>query len=101
MMVLTLVENAIKHGLGPLPEGGSIEIRAEHSLEGLRVAVIDDGIGFPKGFGAGVGLANTRARLAALYGNAGRLTLDANPLGGVIAAIELPFEIAAVELAST
>src|SRR5437867_8159573 len=92
MMLLTLVENAIKHGLGSLPEGGTITIRAEHSAERLRVSVIDDGIGFPKGFGAGVGLANTRARLTALYGDKGHLTLVANPRGGVIAAIELPCE---------
>jgi LytS/YehU family sensor histidine kinase len=92
MMLLTLVENAVKHGLGSLPQGGTIAIRAEHSDKRLRVAVIDDGIGFPKGFGAGVGLSNTRARLTALYGAEGRLVLDANPSGGVIAAIELPCE---------
>jgi signal transduction histidine kinase len=97
MMLLTLVENAIKHGLGSLPQGGTIAIRAEHAAERLRVAVIDDGIGFPKGFGAGVGLSNTRARLTALYGTEGRLMLDANPRGGVIAAIEFPCEIATVE----
>jgi signal transduction histidine kinase len=62
--------------------------------------VIDDGIGFPKGFGAGVGLANTRARLTALYGDKGRLTLVANPRGGVIAEIELPCETSTVELAA-
>src|SRR5439155_7748352 len=62
MMLLTLVEYAIKHGLGSLPQGGTIIIRAERLAAGLRVSVIDDGVGFPKGFGAGVGLANTRAR---------------------------------------
>jgi len=101
MMLLTLVENAIKHGLGSLPQGGTITIRAAHSAERLRVSVIDDGIGFPKGFGAGVGLANTRARLTALYGDEGRLTLDANPHGGVIAEIELPCEISSTRLAAT
>jgi two-component system, LytTR family, sensor kinase len=45
-----------------------------------------------KAFGSGVGLANTRARLTALYGDAGRLILHANPRGGVIAGFELPFE---------
>jgi signal transduction histidine kinase len=95
MMLLTLVENAIKHGLASLPQGGTITIRAERLGERLRVSVVDDGIGFPKGFGAGVGLANTRARLAALYGDEGSLTLGANPRGGVIAEIELPCEISA------
>ena len=49
------------------------------------MTVVDDGMGFQKGFGSGVGLANTRARLAALYGDEGRLILNANPRGGVIA----------------
>ncbi len=100
MMLLTLVENAIKHGLGSLPQGGTITVRAERRAETLRVSVIDDGIGFRKGFGTGVGLSNTRARLTALYGDEGRLTLDANPLGGVIAAIELPHEISTTEPAA-
>ena len=99
MMLSTLVENAIKHGLGSLPQGGTITIRAKQLAERLRVSVIDDGIGFPKGLGAGVGLANTRARLTALYGVEGRLTLDANPFGGVIAEIELPYEISTTGLA--
>ena len=100
MMLLTLVENAIKHGLGSLPQGGTIAIRAEHFAERLRVSVIDDGIGFPKGFGAGVGLANTRARLTALYGDKGHLTLVANQRGGVVAIIELPCEISTMGLAA-
>jgi sensor histidine kinase YesM len=99
MILQPLVENAIKHGLSPLPEGGTITIRAHRSGACLRVSVSDDGIGFPKGFGTGVGLANTRARLTALYGAAGHLNLDANPGGGVIAQIELPCEIPDVELA--
>ncbi len=97
MMLLTLVENAIKHGLGSLPNGGRIIIRAEHIAGRLRVSVIDDGIGFPKGFGTGVGLANTRARLAAMYAENGELSLVANPGGGVIARIELPLEVPSAE----
>ncbi len=100
MMLLTLVENAIKHGLGSLPQGGTITLRAERAAGRLRVLVIDDGVGFPKGFGSGVGLANTRARLTALYGAAGRLTLDANPGGGIAAKIELPIESASTERAA-
>ena len=100
MMLLTLVENAIKHGLSSLPQGGTITIRAERFAERLRVSVIDDGVGFPKGFGVGVGLANTRARLTALYGDKGHLTLVPNPEGGVIASIELPCEISALGLAA-
>jgi sensor histidine kinase YesM len=91
MMLSTLVENAVKHGINPRLSGGKIRIHAERRENRLRVSVIDNGVGFPSGFGSGVGLANTRARLAALYGDAGRLELDANPGGGVIARIELPY----------
>src|SRR5262249_28951098 len=92
MMLLTLVENAVKHGIGPLPRGGTIALRAERWSGGLRVTVADNGAGFARGYGAGVGLANTRARLAALYGAAARLVLDINDAGGVTAALELPCE---------
>jgi len=100
MILSTLVENAIKHGLSPLPQGGSIVIGAERVGDRLRVTVLDDGMGFRKGFGSGVGLANTRARLAALHGDAGRLILDANPRGGIIAGVELPFETATLRTAA-
>jgi sensor histidine kinase YesM len=100
MMLLTLVENAVKHGLSPLPEGGTITVRAEQCAGRLRVVVSDDGVGFPKGFGTGVGLSNTRARLTALYGPAGSLILDANLRGGVEAQIELPCDFADAERAA-
>ena len=91
MMLTTLVENAIKHGLNPRPEGGTIAIRAERYGTALRIVVSDDGVGFQQKRGAGIGLANTRARLASLYGEAGLSTLEANPRGGVSATIELPY----------
>jgi LytS/YehU family sensor histidine kinase len=90
MMLLTLVENAIKHGLNPLPRGGTIRIRATREGDQLKIAVEDNGAGFHQPAGAGVGLANTRARLATLYGSAGRLRFEGNDEGGVSAAIELP-----------
>jgi hypothetical protein len=97
MMLLTVVENAIKHGLNPRTDGGTIAIRAERRSAALRIVVADDGVGFQKTRGTGIGLANTRARLATLYGDAGRLALDANSEGGVSATIELPYEPASRE----
>jgi len=92
LMVLTLVENAVKHGLSPLQEGGRIDVRA-NAIDGrLRVDVVDTGRGFAKSEGGGTGLANIRARLASSYGPAARFSLALNQPSGVIATIELPLE---------
>ena len=93
LMLSTLVENAIKHGIAPLPQGGVIKIAAMRAGARLKISVADNGVGFQGASGAGVGLANTRARLAALYGDSGHLTLSANPIRGVTVAIELPYKI--------
>ena len=69
MMLATLVENAIKHGIAPLAEGGTIRISAQKADGALRLTVADTGRGLAgAASGTGVGLANIRARLAALYG---------------------------------
>ena len=90
MMLLTLVENAIKHGLSPLPEGGFVRISAEAVQGALRVRVADSGGGFVRTSGGGTGLANLRARLSALSGNPGRLELGRNEPRGITATITLP-----------
>jgi signal transduction histidine kinase len=91
MMLLTLVENAIKHGLGPLPRGGTVSINAVQDRGRLRIEVADDGAGLSKTSGPGIGLANTRARLTTLYGAEAKLDLRPNATGGVTTSIELPF----------
>ena len=102
----TLIENAIKHGLGALPEGGHIEIRARPAppaADGeprLQLEVRDDGAGFTGQGGSGVGLANTRSRLAALYGDAATLTLGVNEPRGVVARVVLPLRRTADGLAN-
>ena len=90
LVIGTLIENAIKHGLSPLPEGGGIAIRAAREGEQLRLEVCDSGRGFSDHGGSGVGIANIRSRLAALYGSAASLTLKANVPRGVTAAVALP-----------
>ena len=94
MAVLTLVENAVKHGLSPLPEGGRIEVQARVGEDAcLWVDVIDNGRGFESQGGSGVGLANTRARLQALYGERAALNLAAGPgQRGVTASLRLPLQ---------
>jgi hypothetical protein len=92
MMLLTLAENAIKHGLNPSPYGGAIAIRAEHRGPGFIVRIADSGVGFGAAAtgGTGVGLANTRARLAALYGDEALLELAANEPSGVNVTLHIP-----------
>jgi len=94
MMLLTLVENAIKHGLEPRGSGGKVEIGAEIADGSLAVHVLDDGVGFaPKGDG-GVGLANIRERLKALYRGQAELIVTVPPAGGTCATIKVPYEVA-------
>jgi sensor histidine kinase YesM len=90
MMLLTLVENAIKHGLNPLPEGGAIRVGARRDGGRLRLDVSDNGRGFHATSGGGIGLANIRARLAAMHGDRARLDLIENQPRGVTSRLELP-----------
>jgi hypothetical protein len=94
MMLQTLVENAIKHGLEPKPEGGRLEISAEFADGQLAVHVLDTGIGFMPNAEAGVGLANVRERLQALYNGRAELIIGVPPTGGTCATIKVPYEIA-------
>jgi len=90
LVLPTLVENAIKHGLSPLPEGGCIRISAHVQGKQLCVQVCDDGLGFSGSAGSGVGLANTRARLAAMFGSQATLELQAAEPRGVRVRMALP-----------
>ena len=90
MMLLTLVENAIKHGLNPMPEGGTIHVRARRDGDDLCIRVTDTGRGFHATSGGGAGLANIQARLSAMYGASASLELDENEPRGVIATLRVP-----------
>jgi LytS/YehU family sensor histidine kinase len=90
MVLLTLVENAIKHGLSPLPEGGYIRISALQTDDVLELRVADSGRGLAACSGPGTGLANIRARLNALYGSSAALRLSINQPRGITAAVRLP-----------
>lgn len=93
MMLQSLVENAIKHGLEPKPEGGSLTVSAEIVHGKLAVKVADTGLGFGKAAtaGTGIGLANIRERLQLLYGNKASLTVAENPGGGTAVTITVPY----------
>jgi signal transduction histidine kinase len=94
MMIQTLVENAIKHGLEPKPEGGRLSVRAEVQHGKLAVTVADSGVGFGKAAtaGTGVGLANIRERLQLLYGNKATLSVRENPGGGTAVTVTVPYK---------
>lgn len=101
LILQPIVENAIKHGLAPEADGGQIEVRVSRQQSRLRVQVRDNGAGLStqvKANGSlreGVGLANTRARLARLYGQAHRFELANAADGGLIVTLEFPFQSAA------
>jgi len=94
MMLQTLVENAIKHGLEPRASGGTVEIGAEIVDGQLIVNVLDDGVGFAPKSDEGVGLANIRERLKALYKDRAELIIMVPATGGTCATIKVPYEIA-------
>ncbi|QDL53331.1 sensor histidine kinase [Rhodoferax aquaticus] len=95
MMLQSLVENAIRHGLEPKAEGGLLRISAEVSNGQLRVAVTDTGLGFAAAAtpGTGVGLANIRERLQLLYGKQAELRITEPTGGGACVTICVPYQV--------
>jgi signal transduction histidine kinase len=92
MLMLTLVENAIKHGIEPALRGGALQVRAAREADMLRLDVHDSGVGMGQPAGAGHGLDNVRTRLQLLYGARARLVLTDAEGGGVLASIFLPLD---------
>jgi len=93
MMLQSLVENAIKHGLEPKAEGGSLKVKAEIQHGKLAVIVADTGLGFGKAAtaGTGTGLANIRERLQLLYGGKAQLKITENQPQGTVVTIVVPY----------
>lgn len=92
MMLITLVENAIKHGVDPCCDAGVVTLKAEAKEGKLVVSVADTGQGMFPNSGGGVGLVNIRERLATLFGRDAKLYLMENQPRGVVANIELPVQ---------
>jgi sensor histidine kinase YesM len=90
MMLISLVENAIKHGLEPLEAGGRIHLGARREGDRILIEVANTGTDLDPLARGGTGLSNIRERLSALYGPDARLVIEANRPQGVVARIELP-----------
>ena len=108
MMVLSLVENAFKHGLEPKAEGGTLSLRAEVMHGNLVVTVRDTGVGFypddsaglSAQTGRGFGLKNIRDRLALIYGDQANFSIRAmEPYegSGTLAKLTVPYRVVPIE----
>jgi two-component system LytT family sensor kinase len=103
MLLQPLVENSIKHGLGPKVEGGSIYLRSRVTDSRLIIEVEDDGVGMggaqleesSSWSGMGIGMANISERLQVLYGDTARMTIDSHEGKGTLIRIRLPLVEAA------
>jgi len=96
LVLQPIAENAIRHGIEPHARPGVIEVRAARAGDELVLTVSDNGAGLPPGATAfareGIGISNTRARLAEIYGARHRFELGNQPAGGLRVTISVPFE---------
>ncbi len=97
-LLISLVENAIKHGVEPKPGVTHVVLTArvveDAAGKQLEVQVEDDGAGLKLGMGEGTGLANIRAQLLTRFASAASLELEERGAGGVLARLVLPLELA-------
>jgi hypothetical protein len=103
LLLQPLVENAVRHGISPRAEGGTITVTARRAGDRLEMSVADDGVGLTAGAPAapstpypdrGFGLATTRERLAVMYSGSAVFSLEHGPDGGVVARISIPAQLA-------
>jgi LytS/YehU family sensor histidine kinase len=89
--VLTLVENAVRHGIDPSEDGGRIDIEIERHGGRCVIRVTDTGAGLhPSTNSLGTGLTTLRERLQLMFGEAAQLRLSAGTPGGVVAEVDIP-----------
>jgi LytS/YehU family sensor histidine kinase len=92
LLLQPIVENCIKHAIGPSTTGGMVRIRACEKDERLRVSVEDDGPGMSVGGPApeSIGVRNTRERLRSIYGEEASIGFHTRPTGGLCVLFDLP-----------
>ena len=91
LILQPLVENSVHHGLATVVGDAMLEISAHREGDFLELSIRDNGVGMQGDTEAGIGLQNTRERLSALYGGPASLQLRADPGGGTVAVIRLPW----------
>ena len=96
LLLISLVENAIKHGVEPKPGLTHVTLAARAissgGQENLEITVADDGAGLTLGMGEGTGLANVRQQLLARFGSTASFELSQRKTGGVLARLAIPLE---------
>jgi two-component system LytT family sensor kinase len=99
LILQPIVENALRHGLWPRPDGGELTITARRRDDALVLEVIDDGVGLPADFAIddarGVGLGNVRTRLARMYGDAAGFEIVRGAPRGVTVRLRVPWRAGA------
>jgi LytS/YehU family sensor histidine kinase len=89
--LMTLVENAVRHGLDPTEDGGRIDIDVARLGERCVIRVTDTGVGLrPSANGSGTGLTTLRERLQLIFGDDARLRLMSGPSRGVVVEVDMP-----------
>ena len=94
LVLQPLVENAIRHGIEPSPDGGSVHVTATRDGDRLVLVVRDDGVAVPSQGPPGIGLSNVRARLFRLYGDAHDVRAGPAVDGGFEVRLSLPYRTA-------
>jgi len=92
MILQPLVENAVRHGLSPMIDGGTVSVAAERNGDRLKITVSDDGVGFRIDAGGGIGLSNVRERIDVAYGQRASFRIESAPGEGTTVFMELPVE---------
>ena len=91
MLLQPLIENAIKHGLEPKLEGGSIALTAARDDDSVRIFIVDTGSGFNNKRSNGIGLKNVRERIEKLYGARGSVLIEENLPSGTKVMVTIPY----------
>lgn len=92
LILQPVVENSLRHGIAPYARPGTVRVAAKRENDQLILTVEDNGGGLTRPMKEGIGLSNSRARLAELYGEQQSLTIEARPEGGLRVVLSLPAE---------